>query len=147
MSRLLDGNVLVALIVREHVHHDLVANWFAADRPEFATTPMTQGTLLRYLLRAGLGTPGALAVLEGVLGHEQHRFWPDDAPYDPPTLRGVAWHRQVTDSYLAARARDRGARLVTLDGGLAAAHPDVVELIALPPTPAGPSADAGDQAS
>jgi len=35
----------------------------------------------------------------------------------------------VTDAYLAALARAHGGRLLTLDRGLAAAHPDVAELV------------------
>jgi uncharacterized protein len=126
---LLDGNVLVALTVAEHVHHHVVSRWFAAHARTFATTPTTQGTLLRFLLRSGLDGADAWAVLDGVARHPRHGFWPDSAAYDARTLRGVVGHRQVTDSYLAARAREQAARLVTLDRGLAAAHPDVVELI------------------
>lgn len=129
MTVLLDGNVLVALTVRDHVHHDVAATWFAADNEDFATSPTTEGTLLRFLLRAGLAATDAFAVLEGVRSHDRHIFWPDDAPYDQMTMRAVLGHRQVTDAYLAARARDRNARLATLDRGLAAAHPDVAELI------------------
>lgn len=59
-------------------------------------------------------------------------FWPDDTSYEAMTLRGVVGHRQVTDAYLSARARQRGARLAMLDRGLAAAHADVPELIEAP---------------
>ena len=38
-------------------------------------------------------------------------------------------HRQVTDAYLAELARRHRGRLVTLDAGLAAVHPDVAELL------------------
>lgn len=129
MTVLVDGNVLVALLVAEHVHHEDVVDWFAADDRPFATTPTTQGTLLRFLIRSGLATADAMAVLDGIARHERHVFWPDDAPYDVTMLRGVIGHRQVTDAYLAARARDRDARLATLDRGLAAAHPDIADLV------------------
>lgn len=129
MTILLDGNVLVAMVVHEHVHHEAVVEWFARDTRDFATTPTTQGTLLRFLLRAGLDASEAFAVLDGVSRQERHAFWPDDAPYDAATLRGVVGHRQVTDAYLAARARVRGAKLATLDRGLAAAYGELVELI------------------
>ena len=132
MTVLLDGNVLVALSVTDHVHHHAVVEWFAADERGFVTTPTTQGTLLRFLLRAGLDAADASAVLEGVRAHARHRFWADDTPYEAATLRGVVGHRQVTDAYLAARARAQGGRLATLDRGLAAAHADVAELIEAP---------------
>ncbi len=126
---LLDGNVLVALAVRDHVHHLVTRRWFAADDRRFATTPITQGTLLRLLLRNDVAAPDALAVLTAFTKHQRHEFWPDDRPFDRDSLRGVVGHRQVTDAYLAQLARVRGGRLVTLDGGLAAIHPDVAELI------------------
>ncbi|MBK9181348.1 MAG: hypothetical protein IPM45_17625 [Acidimicrobiales bacterium] len=80
MTVLLDGNVLVALAVEDHVHHEGAVRWFAADERPFATTPITQGTLLRLLLRTGLPAADALAVLEGVAAHPRHEFWPDDRP-------------------------------------------------------------------
>ena len=129
MTNLLDGNVLVALVVAEHLHHSSVVAWFASDDRPFATTPSTQGTLLRFLIRSGLGARAALDVLDGITRHERHVFWADDAPYDRATLRGVIGHRQVTDAYLAARARDHGGRVATLDRGSAAVHGELAELV------------------
>lgn len=129
MTVLLDGNVLVALSVVDHVHHAPVVAWFASMDRSFATTPTTQGTLLRFLIREGIEPPIAARVLEALTNHERHAFWPDDAPYDAVMLRGVAGHRQVTDAYLAARARTLGGRLATLDRGLAVAHADVADII------------------
>jgi toxin-antitoxin system PIN domain toxin len=126
---LLDGNVLVALSVVGHVHHDTAVRWFGGQPEPFATTPITQGTLLRLLLRYGVHAPAALTVLEGITGDARHVFWPDDRPYDRVALRGVLGHRQVTDSYLAALARAHGGRLASLDQGLAATHADVVDLL------------------
>ena len=129
MTVLLDANVLVALTVADHVHHDVVVAWFRGQADTFATTPMTQGALLRYLLRTGADAGSALQVLLGICGHERHRFWPDDSPFTPRTLRGVVGHRQVTDAYLADRARVNGGHVATLDRGIAAVHPDVSELV------------------
>jgi toxin-antitoxin system PIN domain toxin len=126
---LLDGNVLVALAVMDHVHHDAAERWFAGQTSPFATTPITQATLLRLLVRQGVTAPVALTVLEGIAGDIRHVFWPDDRPYDRATLRGVLGHRQVTDAYLAALARGRGGRLASFDQGLAATHADVVDLL------------------
>lgn len=129
MTFLLDGNVLIALTVAEHVHHDDVAGWFVGQTEGFATTPMTQGTLLRFLLRTGADAGSALHVLTGITGHQRHEFWLDDSPFTERMLRGVVGHRQVTDAYLADRARANGARLATLDRGIAAVHQDIAELI------------------
>jgi uncharacterized protein len=38
---------------------------------------------------------------------------------------GVIGHRQVTDAYLAAPARDRNGKPASFDNGLVALHPDV----------------------
>jgi uncharacterized protein len=130
VTALLDGNVLIALTVEDHVHHRPAEDWMAAQRDRlFATTPITQGTLLRLLIRNGIAADDAIELLDATTVHPNHRFWTDDAPYDFAVLSGVIGHRQVTDAYLAAQARLRSGRLATFDAGLAAAHPDVVELI------------------
>lgn len=129
-ATLLDANVLVALAVVEHVHHDVAYHWFETRAPRaFATTPITQGALLRVLVRTGIPNDDALAVLESFLTHPDHELWPDDLSYERGMLHGVIGHRQITDAYLVAMARKRGGRLVTLDVGLGVAHRDVVELL------------------
>lgn len=128
MTSLLDGNVLVALVVEDHVHHGPVATWFAGGEP-FATCPITQGTLLRILIRGGLSAVDAAEVLAGVTEHAAHEFWPDNLGYGDVDVDRVIGHRQVTDAYLAGLARSRYGRLVTLDRGLADLHPDVATLI------------------
>lgn len=131
MTHLLDGNVLVALIDRAHVHHSAAVEWFGTQRGTFATCPITQGTLMRLLLRFGAvaDAASAVAVLQRLTAHPKHIFWPDDLGYDAISWAGVLGHRQVTDSYLAALARHRTGRLATFDRGLAALHADVAELI------------------
>jgi toxin-antitoxin system PIN domain toxin len=130
VTALLDGNVLIALTVEDHVHHQPAEDWMAAQPDRlFATTPITQGTLLRLLIRNGIAADDAIELLEATTVHPNHRFWTDDVPYDSAVVSGVIGHRQVTDAYLAAQARLRTGRLATFDAGLAAAHPDVVELI------------------
>jgi toxin-antitoxin system PIN domain toxin len=128
-GRLLDGNVLIALAVADHVHHAVARTWWLEAPDRFATTPMTQGTLLRFLLRERLPVATALGVLDRLTGSEHHEFWPDDAPFTRRALRGVMGHRQVTDAYLAELARRHRGRLVTLDAGLASVHADVAELL------------------
>jgi len=123
---LLDGNVLVALVSSTHVHHQAAQTWFAASDQPFATCPITQGTLLRLLMRLGeVSSDIALAVLAGVTAHARHRFWSDSLDYVDISWRGVLGHRQVTDAYLAGLARHHGGRLVSFDAGLVALHADV----------------------
>lgn len=131
MTHLLDGNVLIALIDRSHVHHQAAGRWFEAHAGAFATCPITQGTLMRMLLRFGAvaDAPSAVAVLVQLTSHARHTFWPDDLGYASISWAGVLGHRQVTDSYLAALARHRNGRLATFDRGLAALHADVADLI------------------
>ncbi len=111
------------------MHHAAAVAWFAGHGGRFATTPITQGTLLRYLIREGLRAGAAIEVLGAIGSHARHDFWTDDVPYRPEVLRGVIGHRQVTDAYLAAQARSRSGRLATFDRGLAALHPDVTDLL------------------
>jgi predicted nucleic acid-binding protein len=50
---LLDANVLIALLVEDHVHHAHAESWFVASSVGFATCPVTQGSLMRLLIREG----------------------------------------------------------------------------------------------
>lgn len=108
----------VALVVAGHVHYE------AAEECR-----VTQGALVRFLVREGTSSTDAGAFLTAVLADLRHQFWPDDLGFDRVDLRAVVGHRQVTDAYLAALARVRGARLATFDRGLVAVHPDVAELV------------------
>ena len=131
MTALLDANVLIALVVTEHVHHDAAADWFSSFDDGFATCPMTQGSLVRFLLRAGRSATDAKAVAIALNDSARHEFWPADVSFAEVSVEGVIGHRQVTDAYLAQLARSRGGSLVTLDSGLAQLHSDVALLIAV----------------
>ena len=123
MSTLLaDGNLLIALVVVDHVHHDRAVEWFTTEEPTLATCPITEGTLLRFLIREGSSARVAIGVLDAIRAAPWHRFWADDIPYEAAQLGGVIGHRQVTDAYLVALARHHGGRVATLDKGLAALH-------------------------
>lgn len=128
---LLDGNVLVALADAAHVHHADAVAWFSGHDAPFATCPITQGTLVRMLLRsqAVSTVEAARSVLLQFLAHPRHRFWPDTLSYEAISWKAVMGHRQVTDAYLAALARHHQGSLLTFDQGLAATHTDVVELV------------------
>lgn len=126
---LLDVNVLIALVVEEHVHHDLAEAWLAEGDQPFATCPITQAGLVRFLMREGASGRDAFGVLSGVTGVDRHVFWADDLPVEEVAFDGVVGHRQVTDAYLAGLARRRGERVATLDRGLLALAPDVTVLV------------------
>jgi uncharacterized protein len=126
---LLDANVLIALLVDDHVHHTAAESWFAGMPGNFATCPVTQGSLLRLLLREGQSAAAARAVLSQAAASPRHEFWPDDVAYTDVPTAGVVGHRQVTDAYLAELARSRQARLATFDRAMAKLHHDVAELV------------------
>jgi uncharacterized protein len=126
---LLDANVLIALVVADHVHHDAAEAWLAATSEPFATCPITQGSLVRLLIRDGEKADFATSVMREIADSPRHQFWPDDIGFVDVSMIGVIGHRQVTDAYLAALARVRKGRLVTFDAGLAALHPDVADLV------------------
>ncbi len=129
MTVLLDANVLIALLVDDHVHHVAAENWFVGTSGNFATCPITQGSLMRLLIREGPSAATAQAVLTGATGDARHRFWPDDVGYADVPIQGIIGHRQVTDAYLAQLARARGSRLATFDEAMAKLHNDVADLI------------------
>jgi uncharacterized protein len=123
---LLDGNVLIALVSSGHVHHAAAQRWFASHNQAFATCPITQGTLVRLLMRLeGLACDVAVQLLASLVAHPRHRFWPDTLGYTQLDWRGVVGHRQVTDAYLASLARHHGGQLASFDQGLVALHADV----------------------
>jgi uncharacterized protein len=126
---LADGNLLVALTVIDHVHHRAASSWFEEAEPRLATCPITEGILLRFLIREGHRAPDAMAVLDGFRSQDWHEFWTDSIPYEGSHMTGVVGHRQVTDAYLVALARHHNGALATLDRGLATLHGTDVHLL------------------
>lgn len=122
---LLDANVLIALTVADHEHHDRVGRWFASG-PEFAVSPVVEGALVRFVVR--IGEPPATA--QELLRHLHDRpacwQWLDDLSYADVDLDDVRGHRQVTDTYLVSLAAAHDGRLVTLDASLATRRSDAV---------------------
>ena len=129
MTVLLDANVLIALLVADHVHHGAAENWFAGLSGNFATCPVTQGSLMRLLIREGQPAGAARQILNGTTADPRHEFWPGDVPYAGVPAQGIIGHRQVTDDSLAQLARAHGSRLATLDQAMARLHHDVAELV------------------
>lgn len=129
MTFLLDANVLIALLVSSHVHHEAAESWFVAADGDFATCPVTQGSLTRFLIREGRPAEAARTALTAILNDPRHEFWPDSLSYTQVPTAGITGHRQVTDAYLAQLARSRNARLATFDQALSKLHNDVSELI------------------
>jgi toxin-antitoxin system PIN domain toxin len=124
VTRLLDVNVLVALVDPAHVQHGPAHEWFGRiGQLSFATCPLTENGLLRIVGNSRYpnspGTPAAVvATLAALRALPGHVFWGDDISLlderyvDPARLLG---HAQVTDTYLLALALAHGARLASLD--------------------------------
>lgn len=125
---LLDANVLIALTVAEHEHHDRASDW-AAGIERFAVCPVVEGALIRFLVRIGERVEYTKALLDAVRAMPRCEFWPDDLSYVDVPLDHVRGHRQVTDGYLAAVATANGGVLATLDEPLAGALPNAVVLL------------------
>lgn len=124
MIYLLDVNVLIALIDRDHFHHDLAHQWFARDGGRrWATCPITINGVLRIVGHPGYpaspGSPGAtISVLKTLTALPRHQSWDDNISLLDERLvnhRLLLKPNQVTDSYLLALAVSHGAKLATFD--------------------------------
>ena len=124
---LLDVNVLLALAVGEHVHHEPAVRWFdgVAAPGSWATTPLTEAALVRLLLNeriygARLEAADALEVLASVRAAPGWRFLPDDTSLAEPSvdLEALVGHRQVNDFHLLNLAVAHNCALVTFDRAL-----------------------------
>lgn len=125
---LLDADVLIALTIEEHEHHDAVATW-SSETDLFALCPIVEGALTRFLIRLGESPATPRRLLQQLHASPRFTFWPDALSYADVALDRVHGHRQVTDAYLIALAASRQTRLATLDSGLAAEHPKTAMLI------------------
>jgi len=124
MNFLLDANALIGLCFSEHIHHRSIRVWLTKN-PGFAVSPVTEGALVRFIVRSYPDGPRlsreTLQVVSQLKGYE---FWPDDISYVTTNLERVAGHKQVTDAYLVALAIAHGGRLATFDRALTAIHTD-----------------------
>jgi uncharacterized protein len=127
---LLDANVVIALTVVDHVHHNTVKRWFERLESAFATCAITEMALMRFLVRSDIAANTAFDVVEALRSHHLHEYWPDAPASDRQSMHSVVGHRQITDAYLAHLARSQfSGKLATLDRGLAQTHPDITELL------------------
>jgi toxin-antitoxin system PIN domain toxin len=131
VTTLLDAGFLIAMSVTEHVHYPAGRQWLAGSNEPVASCPITQGSLVRYVLWQTRSAAAAQQMLARVTRHPRHVFWPDDIGYNDVPMDGIVGHSQVTDAYLAQLARVNQGRLATFDEGLAALHSDVAELVPL----------------
>ena len=121
---LLDVNVLIALVDPQHVHHEPSHRWFQAHGGHgWATCPLTQNALLRILGNPRYpNSPGGpcvvVALLQQLLNHPSHVFWPDALSWDAAGVfqaEALLHHGQITDAYLLALAVHLRGVLVSFD--------------------------------
>jgi toxin-antitoxin system PIN domain toxin len=120
---LLDVNVLIALLDREHVDHRRASTWLKTYLVHgWATCPLTENGFVRVLSSPRYPNPvppvQGVALLARATAGPEHEFWPDEVSLlDSSVIAAERVHgpRQVTDAYLLALAVARGGRLVTFD--------------------------------
>lgn len=119
-----DVNVLIALFDPAHVHHESAHLWFATARGAgWAACPITENGFIRVVSNPAYPTVApsvseAIDKLTEFCRDEHHRFLPDEVSLRTETdrlRRLLQGHRQITDAYLVALCRKRGAALVTFD--------------------------------
>jgi toxin-antitoxin system PIN domain toxin len=125
--QLLDVNVLFALVWQRHEGHSAAHQWFAKSAGRaWATNTLTQLGVLRLLAnpvvtQSVVGPAAALEILETIISHPGHEFWPLDSTATDmlkPMGERVLGHQQWTDAVLLGQAIQRGGILVTFDAGL-----------------------------
>ena len=130
MRALLDINVLLALLDRDHILHERARLWFEQEvHHGWASCAVTQNGFVRILSQPGYPSPvptgRAMQLLAMATAASYHEYWPsdlsilDETVFDHARIHGP---RQLTDVYLLGLAARHGGRLVTFDQtiGLAA---------------------------
>ena len=122
--RLLDANVLLALVSSDHIHHPSALNWFTGIE-EWATTPMVESALLRLVLNERvMGKQYSFelvrSLLVGLREQQGFNFFADDSSLCEPemALPLLVGHRQITDLHLLNLAVRNSAVLATFDAKL-----------------------------
>jgi len=124
---LLDVNVLVALVIPEHEHHNIALNWYTTEAVEhgWSTCAVTELGVIRVCaqLRGGSWPPERTAdqLLVLTADGRNHAFWPDAiSPAVMAEVRAAKTGKQLTDRYLLGLARRNGGRVITFDRDLGA---------------------------
>lgn len=127
MRALLDVNVLLALLDRDHVDHERARDWIAEEIGHgWSSCAITQNGFVRIISQPRYPSPvsphHAIDLLGRATRTRHHEFWPcavsllDDGSIDPSRVHNS---RQVTDAYLLALAVAQEGRFVTFDRSIA----------------------------
>lgn len=123
MRALLDVNVLLALLDRDHVDHERARAWITAEiEPGWASCAITENGFVRIISQPRYPSPvspsHAIDVLARATRTRHHEFWPCTiSVLDSKVIDRSRVHssKHVTDAYLLALAVARGGRFVTFD--------------------------------
>lgn len=123
MTYLLDVNALLALGLREHEHHERVADWVkhvtANEGTKLASCAITELGFLRILTGATSYnftiTQGKALLLQLRAIKELPFIFLTDHLGIANLPSWVKWPKQITDGHLVELARSHGATLATLD--------------------------------
>ncbi len=123
MRALLDVNVLLALMDRDHIHHRAALAWWRSERGNgWASCPLTQNGFIRILCQGNYPrrrtAAQAIEQLQLQLAEPSHQFWLDDISIADDSLfdrTRILGPKQITDVYLLALAVKNGGRLATFD--------------------------------
>ena len=128
MIRLLDVNLLVAIVWPNHAVHSVALSWFEEHADEgWATCGVTESGLVRIssnpvVFRSAVTPADAAALLVDLAEVGAHEFWTDDVSVSASDLvprERLVGYRQVTDAHLLGIARSHEGALATLDRGIA----------------------------
>jgi toxin-antitoxin system PIN domain toxin len=128
VTRLLDVNLLMALLWENHEHHTHARSWFKGVSA-FVTCPVVQLGFARVSSHPLLGYGLTPELAFGVL----RQFIADDLSCADRVVRTelMTGANQITDRYLVALARQHGFSLATLDEPLAKSFADETGLVEL----------------
>jgi len=129
LRALLDINVLLALLDRDHIQHEQGRRWFQQEvHHGWASCAVTQNGFIRILSQPSYPSPvstsQAIRLLATAASTRHHEYWGSDVSildgtiFDHSRIHGP---RQLTDVYLIGLAARHGGRLVTFDRNIALA--------------------------
>lgn len=142
--RLLDANVLLPLLRKDHAFHRPLKRWFTSlDDPAWATSTLTEAAFIRLSSNEAVLPPPErpLVAFEALRASKLgglHRFLefrsgPEHDTLMAEILGRCTGHHQVPDAFLLHLAITHRVRLTTFDSRLRQLSPDptVVELLRL----------------
>ncbi len=129
MRALLDINVLLALLDRDHIQHEQGRRWFQQQvHHGWASCAVTQNGFIRILSQPSY--PGPVATLQATrllataTSTVHHEYWGSEVSILDETIFNhsrIHGPRQLTDVYLLGLAAHHCGRLVTFDRTIALA--------------------------